>query len=532
MEATTLAADGWESALAAALIGADRAPPQPDAPFSAGGNAASALLARLAAHGVHRLAGAGLAADALDPLPERAPVGPDCPPAASLRLLGLVGAGQSAQATVVEWCGHAAAARVRIPSWLLPVILAYVRNHPEMADGFAALAGPELAWLGRACGEAADAFAGDPAEESDEDWQSGTWQERRAAFGRFRRRAPEAARAALEAGFRREKAAIREHLVAVMEIGLSEADEPFLETCLDDRAAGVRTAARNRLLRLRGSRLALRMAGRARAAVTLVHRKGMLGGLLGRGTTTLSVTLPEESPDLARDGIEPSAYDRHGGGHGSGHGGRRAGLLRDILACAPLHAFADHPPRLWIEAALRSEWQSQILEGLYASVRDEGDTAWAQAMAATLGEAWTGRLAGIKRTPTLLDLWARATALLPGTEWERAVTDLLRAKQIEPVIAMMGSGPRALSEPFTADFLDWLALATRGSADLRRDLGRSWLLGRLHTRLHPGEAAAARTAAILARLREDEPEDSHLHRQLSGLAEALELRATMRREFA
>ncbi|MEH3143796.1 MAG: DUF5691 domain-containing protein [Methylobacterium frigidaeris] len=525
MDAATLAADGWEPALAAALIGADRAPPPAaDGFFPAGADAAGALLARLAAHGIHRLAGASLAADALDPVPERAPEGPECPPAAALRLHALVTEGYSAQSTVAEWCDCAAAAGVRVPSWLLPLLLAYARQYPETRAGITAVAGPELAWLGRACGEAPDEPSGDPAEGSGEeaDWQAGTWQERRAAFAGFRGRDPEAARAALEAGFKREKAVMREHFVAVMDVGLSAADEPFLEACLDDRAAGVRKAARNRLLRLRRSRLALRMAGRARAALALGQKRGPLGGLLGGTTTTLAVALPEESPELARDGIEPSAYDPKGG--------RRAGLLRDILACAPLHAFADHPPRLWVEGALRSEWPMEIVEGLYASVRDEGDVAWAQAMAATLGDAFAGRLAGIKRTDALLEMWARATALLPDAEWERTLTEMLRARQIEAVIVMMGKGPDALSEPFTAVFLDWLALVTRGSANIRNDLARAWILGGLHTRLHPGEAAAARAAAVLARL--PEGTQAHLSQQLSGLAEALELRATIRREFA
>ncbi|WP_204336314.1 DUF5691 domain-containing protein, partial [Proteus mirabilis] len=92
------------------------------------------------------------------------------------------------------------------------------------------------------------------------DWTERTPAERRAAFAAFRRRDPAAARAALEAGFRGEKADMRQALVSALDDGLGEADEPFLEACLDDRASGVRGAAQNLLPRLPGSRLAQRMA--------------------------------------------------------------------------------------------------------------------------------------------------------------------------------------------------------------------------------------------------------------------------------
>ena len=72
MEAVDRATDGWEPTLAAALLGADRAPHLPPDALSgppSGEDAGGALLVRLAAHGLYHLAGTGRAAETLHPLP-------------------------------------------------------------------------------------------------------------------------------------------------------------------------------------------------------------------------------------------------------------------------------------------------------------------------------------------------------------------------------------------------------------------------------------------------------------------------------
>ncbi|UMY19651.1 DUF5691 domain-containing protein [Methylobacterium organophilum] len=506
-------ADGFEAALAAALIGAERAPPAllddafpglaPEA--DSGGR----LLARLAAQGLHHLAGRGLAAEALAPLPPREAAGPECPPAAAARLALLLAGGRTARPRLAEWCALAGAAGVRAPIWLLPALIPYRSDWPEALDR---IAGPEIAWFRQACGGEASPAAG-------RDWTEGTTEERRAAFAAFRQRDPEGARAALEAGFRAEKAEMRHALVSILEIGLSEADEPFLEACLDDRSSGVRAAAQGLLPRLPRSRLAARMGARARAALVLESKRRLLGGT----KHALVVTLPEESPALARDGVEPNAYERRGGG-------TRAGLLRDILARAPLHVFAEHPPRLWIELGLHSEFAEAIFEGFFASVRRERDPDWVRAQAAVLGEAYAGRLSGIRPTNPLRERWARTVALLPAEEWERTVAAALPHGAIEDAFALLVTGPPVFSERFGAACLDWLAAVTRGSRADRDGLAKTWLLDRLGERIVPTEDAAAAAAAILARL--PEGEDHRLHGQLAAFAETLALRVALRRDFA
>ncbi|GJD77002.1 DUF5691 domain-containing protein [Methylobacterium gregans] len=232
------------------------------------------------------------------------------------------------------------AAGVRAPAWLLQALAGQRDTLPEPIDR---IAGPEFAWLARACGEA-------PAETADasSDWTVGTLAERSAAFTALRARDPGAARVALEPVFRKEKADLRNTLVNALATGLSEADEPFSESCLDDRGSGVRLAAQRLLPLLPGSRYASRMSGWARAALTVESKRRLLGGT----THALVLTLPEESPELVRDSVDANAWE-------SRNGGARSALLRAILARAPLDAFADHPPRLWIALALGSEGRTR-----------------------------------------------------------------------------------------------------------------------------------------------------------------------------
>jgi hypothetical protein len=506
------AGDGWEPALAAALLGAERAPPAAPGPLAdlvAGADPGGALLARLAVHATLHRAGTGLGPEALTPAEPWAPIGPECPPAAAARLHGFLAGGQAARARLEEWCALAAARGMRAPDWLLPALAARRDTLPEAIDG---IAGPELAWLARACGDA-PAAAGAPA-----DWTDGTVAERRAAFSAWRAHDSEAARAALEPVFRTEKVDLREALVGALATGLSDADEPFLEACLDDRGGGVRMAAQRLLPRLPASRYAARMAARARAALAIDSRSRFL-----RGTThTLVVTLPEEGPDLARDGVEANAWE-------SRNGGARAALLRAVLERAPCDAFRDHPPELWIGLALASEWAEPVSGGLHAMIRRTRDPAWTGALADVLAQACAGDLKGVRRTDPLLGLWAQALALLPASAWEARVGDEIRARRIEVVPVLLAHGPERFSEPFSAALLDWLAFVSRGSDALRQSLGKGWVIGGLGERLWPGADAAAAAAALPARVPEEG--GGRLRQQLAVLAGTLELRAAMRRDF-
>ncbi|WP_082528788.1 DUF5691 domain-containing protein [Methylobacterium sp. Leaf466] len=506
--------DPWRTTLAATLMGAERTPVRATAggplDLPATGDAGADLLAGIGGYGAYHLAGSGLTGDALRPFPPRESAGPPCPTAAADRLAGLMAENGPAE-RIEEWCRLAAARGFRAP----PELLCVLDRRRDGATGSATIdpvAAAELAWLHRVCS------GRDEPDVAADDWTVGDAGTRVTAFTALRRQDPAGARTALETAFKGEKADMRAALVRALDEGLSGADEPFLEACLDDRGSGVRTAAQILLGRSPGSRFIGRMAGRAAAALRIVETKR----LLRAPRHDLVVTLPEESPELARDGIAPSPHAVHS------TGGPRAQLLREIVALAPLSSYAGHPPRLWIERALASEWHEPLLAGLTEAIRRAGDPAWTQATIDVLTTACAHRLPGVTATDATRRALATVVGTLPDDQWERAMTAAL-AGPLDLVPTMLDEAPEAWSPAFTAALLDWLAPVAGGPVAGCDVLRRGGLPRQIAERGHADRDAAAAAAAIAARLPDDA--DASLRRQITAMAETLDLRAAMRREF-
>jgi len=166
-----------------------------------------------------------------------------------------------------------AESRRRLASVILAAIAA-TGQRPHLFDlpnldallrlGGKALGPAERAWLGWT--SASTLGAPDP---------EGGPADRLGAFRQARRQDPAAAREALAASLSAEPAKLRAELVGSLGVCLSPDDAPFLESCLADRAQGVREAATALLARLPGApayeaRLAL-----ARACLG-VETKGLL----------------------------------------------------------------------------------------------------------------------------------------------------------------------------------------------------------------------------------------------------------------
>ena len=159
---------------------------------------------------------------------------------------------------------------------------------------------------------------GDP-----EVWRTGSRAERHAYLAAERERDPDAGRELLAADWERLPGDERAALFAVLARGLSAADEEFLDSALDDRAAAVRAIARRLLARLPASGFGQRVTERA-AAVLRLERHGL--------RRQLAVSLPAD-PDAAaiRDGIDPRPP--------SPAIGVRAWLLTQLVAAVPLSAW-------------------------------------------------------------------------------------------------------------------------------------------------------------------------------------------------
>lgn len=201
-------------------------------------------------------------------------------------------------------------------------------------------------------------------------WEVDSRDDRLALLRRLRLSDRTAAQQLVEAAWGSESAADRTMLLEQFAHGLTRDDEPWLESCLDDRSKQVRTTAAELLSRLPDSTLSQRMATRVLGSVVL--KPG--GRLVKKKPPKIEATLPDAAnAELKRDGVEPRAQRTLG---------EKASLLMQIVALAPLQVWRQHDEREadWIVAALHSEWGTALLEGWLAASRIQRDAEWACAL--------------------------------------------------------------------------------------------------------------------------------------------------------
>jgi hypothetical protein len=399
----------WQEATACALVGVGRKPlaiPASDGPLgralrrlegrepAAGLLGASALLTLYGRIGRKPVNGA-------DPPPAPCPADDllECGPGPAARLRRMLG-GDSA-ALIPEWLGLLAASGRRLPDEALVDAFDLGRRQGDLRPLLRPVLGSRGRWL--AAQNPADwGYVGGEAERANPEsvWQTGTKAERLVALRTLRQADTEKARSLVATTWASEPADERAAIVEAFGEGLGMADEPFLEAALDDRAKTVRRAAADLLARLPESRLALRMAGRARACL--------------RWSGKATVVAPPKACDSAmiRDGVEPKPPTGTG---------ERAWWLRQVVAAAPLSTWSppDFPaPDRLIVGGRADEWA----EDLWA--------AWARAAARDRDESWADVL--LRNPPKKEDQASDLTrellnALSPGRR-DALILESLRAE--------------------------------------------------------------------------------------------------------
>ena len=121
---------------------------------------------------------------------------------------------------------------------------------------------------------------------------------------------PERGRTLLESTWKQDAAPERKEFIAILDVGLSDHDEAFLENALNDRSSDVRDHAASLLSKLPNSQFNARARERLRPILNV--KKDKLGGLLRPITKTnndkLEITLPDAfDPAWTKDGIEEKA---------------------------------------------------------------------------------------------------------------------------------------------------------------------------------------------------------------------------------
>lgn len=324
---------------------------------------------------------------------------PTLPPPAATRLARMV---TERSPFLDEWFEAAAPHDYRAPDALCALLLEQARAQTGLREPLLRLAGVRGSWLARHNPQWRKLAS--PGLESADVWTHGRPAERRAWLAALRAHDPEAARQTLTAGWRTEPAPVRSELLGVLADGLGLADEPLLESALDDSRAEVRRLAADLLARLPDSEFARRMERRAARWLTLEHDH-------------LVARLPRVLDDAdRRDGIA----DRPGATayRVDGAPDVAAEWLRRTVAATPLRHWKTlfAAPDRAVRVRMAEEMLGPVFTGWAEAALAQRDTRWA----ATLFEILTA-------TPTLgadLDLRRELFALLPLDERVRYLRQL------------------------------------------------------------------------------------------------------------
>lgn len=304
---------------------------------------------------------------------------PDALPECSARAADLLEQvmAERAKGLVAEWLATAAKAKRRVPHRLLPDLLELARRDKSLREIVAALVDERGRWL---IAQNADwQFAATEAVD-DSEWDIGTAQKRLLVLRHVRQTDPPRGRELLQRTWKDDPADERAEFLKEFAASLSMADEPLLESLLDDRSKQVRAVAADLLGRLRESQLVRRMTERVLPLLTF--SRGMIRGL------KLEVTLPAELDKSAlRDGIEktpPSGI------------GEKQWWLRQMLSFVPLAtwtAASGQRPADVLAMAGKTEYAEALIAGFTAAAERNADPRWLDSLLRE-GFERTGRLSG------------------------------------------------------------------------------------------------------------------------------------------
>jgi hypothetical protein len=198
-------------------------------------------------------------------------------------------------------------------------------------------------------------------------WQTGSREERLRLLTFFRRHDPPAGLELLQSTWKEESHSDKKAFLLLLRQGLSLADEPFLEQCLEESRKEIRASASNLLAEIPASRLAERMYFRAKECLRWDGRQ-------------LQVVIPDV-PDAAaeRDGVVKTDL--------RWKGGAKASYLGQVVAATPPERwevyFQKIPPDI-ITLFAQTDWPDTLLTACAQAAIQYKDEVWID----TLTSCW------------------------------------------------------------------------------------------------------------------------------------------------
>jgi hypothetical protein len=269
-----------------------------------------------------------------------------------------------------------------IPPEFLPQLLDWGHFHPEVRSHLRPVIGSRGEWLARLNPKWRYAQA-TPQSSNLEEWQT-LWETsdrtvRINLLRGWRSQNSSTARELVESTWKHDTAKDRAAFLECFSIGLTLADEAFLERELGDRSKEVRATAVYLLSKLPETRFSQQMAVLVTDYVQIADVKGKL---------QINITLPDpKDPQWKQIGLDAFQVfqDMISGGlfiqAMSTKQGDCASLLMQIVALAPLSTWADAgTPESILAASTQHEWENILIHSwLLAAYRQQND-AWSWAL--------------------------------------------------------------------------------------------------------------------------------------------------------
>lgn len=411
-----------------------------------------------------------------------------------------------------EWCAAADAAGCRAPDEQIPAILdAIAQNHigldPELA---LRLVGSRGAWLAQLNDRWQVAKS---AEDAEANWRHGTPPQRFQALRTMRQRNPDTARNWIDESWSSEAPDERMKIVALLQDGLSSADEEFLETVLDDKRKTVRDAAAELLARLPQAQYCRRMTERSVAWLVLGQR-----GVLRR-KSTFAISVPDDlDASMIRDGLQVRAA--------RGGLGAKAQILAQALAATPLPTW-DGDPETLIASAGKSDWRDALLWGWGQASARQANTEWCVALSREMNTI----IATERKDSSTAFVWEpcleEMAKVLPALHLEPLALNGLTKRSNRNAIRILKLCQHSWSEDFSRKVLHWLrAELTARDAVYNLELRN---LARTFLPFHMSPSLAEEAAANWPR--ESEAWTKGLEETIGALLNVLRLRQAYLREL-
>ena len=191
-------------------------------------------------------------------------------------------------------------------------------------------------------------------------WTIGTKAERVAILKQVRQQNPQEGLALLKSTWEKDSVAEKANLLKELQTGLSLADEPFLEECLDFSRKEVRNAAMKLLVQLPKSQLHQRLQQQLAALITFDKKED-----------TVIITLPDpDNKALSRDGIKPQK---------KGTTGAKLAMLAQMIQVVPPDFWVNHlnaSPKEVMDLFAQSDPSSSLANALITATALHQSKKW------------------------------------------------------------------------------------------------------------------------------------------------------------